>query len=210
MGIKIKVGFIKIEFTVFEIRKEFNFVLLGPLTLRPKPFDHLATISSGNLALKTTGLICESKGGTVGAEEVQCWEASNEVNPVIMTFKDVKKLDGGGLNLRRLSERDTNYNTQEKGRKLQTTSAFQFNCVLSETDLSGTQDILINYERCQISSGSFEIGLTQAIGVGVTTYSSSLNTGTVILPSPIQDTLTTVVRDCNAEWLVLLLHLADV
>lgn len=66
--------------------------------------------------------------------------------------------------------------------------------------MTDTQDILINYERCQISSGILEIGLTQAIGVGVITYSSSLQTATVILPSPIQDTLTTVVRDCNAEW----------
>ena len=202
------------------MRKEWNIVLLGPLTLQPSPFDEVAEVeSSGQLTLKMTDLICESKGGSVGAEELQCWEASNGNNPVIMTFKDVKKLNGGGLNARRLAERDG-------ARKLQT-NAFQFNCILSETDLTGTQDILINYERCQISSGSFEIGLTQAIGVGVTTYSSSLNTGTVILPSPIQDVLTTgmclfyicskirddnsigtnnnakpneVVRDCDAQW----------
>jgi hypothetical protein len=59
---------------------------------------------------------------------------------------------------------------------------------------------LINYERCQISSGTFEIGYTQAIGVGVTKYSSNLASATVILPSPNQDVLTTVVRDCNAVW----------
>lgn len=66
--------------------------------------------------------------------------------------------------------------------------------------MTGTQDILISYERCKITSDTFEIGLTQAIGLGVFTYDSSLQTTTVILPSPIQDTLTTVVRDCNAEW----------
>ena len=76
--------------------------------------------------------------------------------------------------------------------------------------MNGTNHILINYERCQIPSESFEIGLTKSIGVGVITYSISLEAATIILPSPIQDTLTTVVRDCNAEWLVLLLHLADV
>ena len=70
------------------------------------------------------------------------------------------------------------------------------------TKMTGTNDILINYERCQISSGILEIGLTQSIGVGVTTFSSALQTARVVLPSPIQDTLTTVVRDCNAEWQV--------
>ena len=66
--------------------------------------------------------------------------------------------------------------------------------------LSGTRDISINYEKCKIYSGTFEIGLTEAIGVGVTKYDSSLQTAIVTLPSPIQDTLTTVVRNCDAEW----------
>lgn len=47
---------------------EWNFVLLGPLTLRPGSFDKVASISSGLLTLKQTNLICESKGGSVGAE----------------------------------------------------------------------------------------------------------------------------------------------
>ena len=76
--------------------------------------------------------------------------------------------------------------------------------------LTDREDIIIDYEICQIPSDSFEIGLTQAIGAGVTTYSSSLRTAKVILPSPIQDTLTTVIRDCNAEWLVPLLFLTHI
>jgi hypothetical protein len=59
---------------------------------------------------------------------------------------------------------------------------------------------LTNYKRCPINSGTFEIGYTQAVGVGVTKYSSNLASETVILPSPNQDVLTTVVRDCNAAW----------
>lgn len=114
-----------------------------------------------------------------------------------MTFKNVKKLNGGGLNRRMLT--DGEMEVAQDGRRLQT-SPYQFNCILSETDLTGTSSILINYERCQISSGTFEIGLTQAIGVGVTTYSANLASATVKLPSPNQDVLTTVVRNCNAVW----------
>jgi hypothetical protein len=64
----------------------------------------------------------------------------------------------------------------------------------------GVESILINYEKCQIPNGAFEIGLTQAMGVGVITYSSSLQSATVILPSPVQDPLTLIVSNCNAEW----------
>jgi hypothetical protein len=148
------------------------------------------------MTLTKTNTICESKGGSVGAEELQCWEANKSL-PVYMTFKNVKTLNGGGLNRRMLT--DGAIDLSEGGRRLQT-SPFQFNCILSETDLSGTTSILINYERCQISSGTFEIGYTRAMGVGVTKYSSNLALATVILPSPNQDVLTTVVRDCNAVW----------
>lgn len=140
------------EKTLFELRKDFNFVLLGPLTLKPSPFPKLGRVSSGKLTLQMNDMICESKGGSVGAEgwltsssifylaylidlmfflllELQCWEASNDSNPLIMTFKDIKSLSGGGLG-RRLTESDT-----EHTRNLSTSSTFQFNCILSETDV---------------------------------------------------------------------------
>jgi hypothetical protein len=197
VGIFINLGFVKVDITIFEIRKDFNIVILGPLKLTPSPFGKVGRVSSsGLLSLQMTDLLCESKGGSVGAEEIQCWEAGKDT-PVIMTFTNVKALSGGGLNRRRLTS--ANEVDASNDRRLQS-STFQFNCISSELDLSGTSDILINYERCPISSGTFEIGLAQAIGVGVVRYSSSLNTANVILPSPIQDTLTTVVRDCNAQW----------
>ena len=68
------------------------------------------------------------------------------------------------------------------------------------TQLSGTRDISTNYEKCKMYSGTFEIGLIEAIGIGVIKYDSSLQTAIVTLPYPIQDTLTTVVRNCDAEW----------
>ena len=68
VGIFVKVLGIKIEKTIFELRKDFNFVILGPLTLRPKPFDKLGRVSSGKLTLQMNDMICESKGGSVGAE----------------------------------------------------------------------------------------------------------------------------------------------
>ena len=75
-----------------------------------------------------------------------------------------------------------------------------FPVITPNVKLAGTRDILINYERCPISSGSFEISSTRAVGTGITLFSSALETARVILPSPIQDTLTTVFHDCNAEW----------
>jgi hypothetical protein len=51
------------------MRKDFNFVILGPLKLQPKPFDKVGMISSdGQMTLRKTNLICESKGGSAGAE----------------------------------------------------------------------------------------------------------------------------------------------
>jgi hypothetical protein len=71
----------------------------------------------------------------------------------------------------------------------------------------GESSIVINYERCPIDSDTFEIGSTQANGVGITTFSAALETASAILPdNPIQDSLTTVFRDCNAEWYVSSYH----
>lgn len=127
---------------------------------------------------------------------MQCWEADKIENQKIKSYSNVKKLSGGGINGRRLA------NSFREGERRLQSSTFEFNCLLSEVDMSGTQVITINYERCQISSDTFEIGQTQSKGVGTTIFSSSMQTATVILPSPIQDTLTTVVRDCDAEWIL--------
>ena len=118
-----------------------------------------------------------------------------------MTFKDVKRLGGGGLNRRRLVDHSDQVEFYQEKRRLNgADDTFQFNCVLSETNLEGTSDILINYERCLVPNDSLSIGSTQAIGVGTTKYSEALATARVILPLPIQDSLTTYVRDCDATW----------
>ena len=94
------------EFTIYEMREDFKEVILGPLKLTPSPFEKVGSVSSsGLLSLQKTDLLCESKGGSVGAEEIQCWEAGKS-NPVIMTFKNVKTLSSGGLNGRRLAGGD--------------------------------------------------------------------------------------------------------
>ena len=126
--------------------------------------------------------------------DLQCWEADQSLqNPKIRGFDGVKKISGGGLNRRRL------IHSNDDQRRLQS-ATFEISCVLSETDLIGTQDILIDYQKCKLPDGIFEIGLTKAVGTGVITFSSSLVTATVLFPSPIQDPLTTFVKDCNAEW----------
>lgn len=208
--------FAKFGVPIFTFKLGFALVIIGPIKLKPLPFPPLGNTddSSGLLELdfeSDEDLTCESKGklvicykiadmkggrsnfsligGSVGEEELQCWESSNNVNPKIMGFKNVDKLGG-----------KTKQNING-GRRLQE-SGIQFNCLLSESDMTGSTSITINYERCPIDGDVFDIGLTKAVGVGVTLYSSALDTATVTMPSPIQDLLVTVVRDCNAEWII--------
>lgn len=134
---------------VLRMKLGFSIVILGPFKLKPAPFTPIGGVdsSSGLLDIDlSTGndLTCESKGGSIGEEELQCWESSNDVNPKIMSFKNVKKLGGGGS--RRRLGNDVLY---DGGRQLQSAEN-QFNCVLSETDMSGLSHISINYERCQV------------------------------------------------------------
>ena len=74
-----------------------------------------------------------------------------------------------------------------------------FLAIIPSTQIEGTDDILIDYEECKINTGSFNIGLTQAIGKGVVKYSVSVSIACVIMSLPIQDTLTMVVRDCYSQ-----------
>ena len=53
---------------LYEKKEEYKYVILGPLTYKPDPFDKVATITSGTLTLTDPDIICESKGGSVGAE----------------------------------------------------------------------------------------------------------------------------------------------
>lgn len=70
--------------------------------------------------------------------EIQCWER-NKSNPVIMNFENVQRLGSGGLNGRRLIDVDDN---NLFNRKL-STSTFEFNCILSENNVSAKCTALI-------------------------------------------------------------------
>ncbi len=56
-------------------------------SLFDKGFDPVGEVDSvsGVLTLLSSDLICESKSGTAGEEEVQCWDA-NASNPRITTY----------------------------------------------------------------------------------------------------------------------------
>jgi hypothetical protein len=70
--------------------------------------------------------------------------------------------------------------------------------------LNGTDSVTINWEDCGgIPGYTFTIGSQQAFGLNTITYSSELTRAVVIFPSPIQDILTTVIRDCDADWYAL-------
>ena len=66
---------IKIPF-VFNESWRYRQLILGPFTYKPKPFPKLGNIgSSGSLSLDATSeMTCESKGGSVGQEDLQCTE----------------------------------------------------------------------------------------------------------------------------------------
>ena len=71
--------------------------------------------------------------------------------------------------------------------------------------LNGTDSVTINWAQCNddITGDTFTIGSQQAFGLNTITYSSELTRAIVIFPSPIQDILTTVIRDCDADWYAL-------
>jgi hypothetical protein len=71
--------------------------------------------------------------------------------------------------------------------------------------LNGTDSVTINWEQCNDGIPDiFTIGSQQASGLNTITYSSELTRAVVILPSsPIQDRLTTYIRDCDADWYAL-------
>lgn len=175
---------------------EFSEVILGPITYVPEPFPHIAdTLPTGELEIASSNnLICESKGGSIGAEDIQCWEKDSE-NPIIMNFQDVKKitLPDQQMFARRLDKLSE--------RQLQS-DALQINCIKSESNLEGVANIHLNYERCLISNNIFEITAATANGVGITTFDSTLDSMYVQLPSPSQIGLTTVFQSCDAEWYV--------
>jgi hypothetical protein len=151
---------------------------------------------SGTLMLEMTSTTCESKAGGVGTEEIQCWDAANDENPVIMSFTGVKQLSVPSSVTRRLS--GANYDS--KSRRLQTTD-FVFSCVQSETSLGDAQSARIDYEKCQIPSGVITIEETLVDGYGITTFTGgSALTGEITMPSPIQDVLNTIVRHCDSRW----------
>lgn len=70
VGLFIKIPLIgKIEVVLYKKKWEYKQNLLGPITLQPKMFSKVAEVSSsGQLLLQEPGLMCESKGGSVGEE----------------------------------------------------------------------------------------------------------------------------------------------
>ena len=63
----------------------------------------------------------------------------------------------------------------------------------------GSNNIHINYERCEIASGTLTIDEAQVVGYGVVTFDSTLTESTISLPTPIQDALTSIVLSSNTN-----------
>ena len=68
IGIFLKLGFVTIEFVLFEFRLEYSIVLLSLYYHPPYPSPVGDTDSSGNLSMEESDLACETKGGSVGNE----------------------------------------------------------------------------------------------------------------------------------------------
>lgn len=106
ISVYIKVGLFLgfFEVTLYEQRFTYSQVILGPIKYTPKPFREIATLnkSSGRLSIVSGDVTCARKGGSVGDEELQCWE-SKKAKPVIRTFKAVKSLGVSRSNVNALS-----------------------------------------------------------------------------------------------------------
>ena len=144
---------------------EWKYTLLDAQLYTPNPFERVGEMSpTRTLLLKKSGLICESKDGSVGKEgiiltatymhkngiflfltsilfffsypELQCWEAGVSLpDPKIMTFVNVTKVSGEGLNRRRLELADhTTERIFGRHRGLIDTT-FELKCILSEVNV---------------------------------------------------------------------------
>ena len=115
LAVYVKIGIFLgfFEITLFELREKFDLVILGPIKYTPDPFDPVAELdlSSGILYILESDVTCESKGGSMGQETIQCWETNSGNNPVIKTFENVKFISSPP-------------------------NMVDLNCILSETDVS--------------------------------------------------------------------------
>ena len=99
LALYIKVGLMLgfVQVTVYEIRFEYNIVIFGPKKYLPTPFDKLAKLDDNTglmtVSLKDEDVSCESKGGTVGAESISCWESRpTKSNPMVVSYDGVKSV----------------------------------------------------------------------------------------------------------------------
>lgn len=164
-------------------------MILGPLKLQPNPFPAPSKLSAntGALSVLERDIICQNKGGEIGNEMIACWYYIRDIFgdevPITKEFEGVKTLDMATSNPR----------------------GFTFDCILSQNDIGDSDDITLTYERCRVqNSGEALITIEgdKVVGMGVTTFNAySLNTARMIMPSPIQDALTTVIGSgCDTAW----------
>ena len=129
--IGIFAGFV--EIVIFELRQDFNLIILGPEKYSIPLFTPVAQLSesSGELSLLERGLLCQSKEGSVAQETIICWDPDNTSNPIIQTFKDVKKISSTrvplGRDMRTLKENSPR--TAPPG-------LLKLDCIKSEWDVS--------------------------------------------------------------------------
>ena len=170
------IGFVQV--TIYELRKDFVLVIFGPKTYLPSPFDKVETFNQSTkvMTILRSSVSCESKEGTVADETIQCWEREKD-RPVIMTELKVARLEAtSSLN------------------------GIHLNCILSECDMKGSNDITFNWSSCKVQSNEIVIGGKSLVGVGITKY-SNLRQASINLPTPPQDFLsTTVDNGCTSKW----------
>jgi hypothetical protein len=192
----IFLGFI--EIVLFELKKEFIFVIIDSLTITPSLVDRLATIGATGIvtvAVLSGPITCKHMDGGSGDETVQCWE-SNVEYPVIAYFEGVRSLQSSS-------------DGSAQGRRLELSiqsseNVMILDCIESETDCSMQERIELRYDQCQINGGELKISGGEVIASGPVKFrSGTLISGEIYMPVPSQDFLVTQVgRDCNAEWIL--------
>jgi len=178
--IGIYLGFIKITF----FKKQWTFVkpIVGPLKLTPKAFAPVAVLDAKSGVLTIKGglgdVTCESKGGVIGAEAIQCWQ-TRRYPPIIRNFENVKSVAAPAP------------------------ISYHFNCLLSEVDARGfARKITLNYEQCQLPSNEVQFGGERTVAVGVTKYFNDRE-AQLILPVTQDTALTTISSNYNSALTVI-------
>lgn len=209
----IFIGFVEIE--MYKLEESEDVTVYGPITVQPNNPFAVAELDSASGDLKWSEakgpLTCNSLGGSLGNEEIQC-AAGDEEKPIIRRYLEVKSLTAPTSQRRRslyssdAADRSKFTNGTEvislsrTLTNLDFSDANTFTCISNPINLGDTDSVVLNYTICQIDTNEISVsGDTILVGSSAVISHSNLDKAKIVLPTPGQDFLVTKFTDCSAD-----------